>query len=54
EWLLNLAEFKSWIETKNQTLFCPGIPGAGKKILTSIVVEELSTRFQDRIMQYCY
>jgi hypothetical protein len=30
-----------------QTLFCPGIPGAGKTILTSIVVEELATRFHD-------
>ena len=28
-------------------MFCPGIPGAGKTILTSIVVEELSTRFYD-------
>ncbi|PSN58640.1 hypothetical protein BS50DRAFT_627129 [Corynespora cassiicola Philippines] len=45
-WLLDSAEFKSWVETKNQTLFCPGIPGAGKTILTSIVVEELFTRFQ--------
>jgi Cdc6-like AAA superfamily ATPase len=27
-------------------LFCPGIPGAGKTILTSIVVENLHTRFQ--------
>jgi Cdc6-like AAA superfamily ATPase len=28
-------------------LFCPGIPGAGKTILTSIVVEELTTRFSN-------
>jgi hypothetical protein len=28
-------------------LFCPGIPGAGKTILTSIVIEELTTRFYD-------
>ena len=27
------------------TLFCPGIPGAGKTILTSVVIDELSTRF---------
>lgn len=47
KWLLDSAEFKSWLETKKQTLFCPGIPGAGKTILTSIVVEELSTRIQD-------
>jgi hypothetical protein len=28
-------------------LFCPGIPGAGKTILTSIVVDDLITRFQN-------
>jgi hypothetical protein len=28
-------------------LFCPGIPGAGKTILTSIVIDDLHTRFQD-------
>lgn len=27
-------------------LFCPGIPGAGKTILTSIVVDHLYTKFQ--------
>jgi hypothetical protein len=26
-------------------LFCPGIPGAGKTILTAIVVEDITTRF---------
>jgi Cdc6-like AAA superfamily ATPase len=46
EWLLGSAEFKGWVDTNNQTLFCPGIPGAGKTILTSIVVDELFTRFQ--------
>jgi len=46
QWLLDSAEFQSWVKTKNQTLFCPGIPGAGKTILTSIVTEELSTRFE--------
>ncbi|EEU38844.1 uncharacterized protein NECHADRAFT_11175, partial [Fusarium vanettenii 77-13-4] len=46
QWLLNSAEFKTWVETKKQTLFCPGIPGAGKTILTSIVVEELTAYFE--------
>jgi Cdc6-like AAA superfamily ATPase len=45
QWLLDSTEFKSWLTTDKQTLFCPGIPGAGKTILTSIVVEELTTRF---------
>ncbi len=56
-WLLDSAEFKSWVKTKKQTLFCPGIPGAGKTILTSIAVEELSTRFEDNssiIVTYIY
>lgn len=48
KWLLDSAKFKHWLETKKQTLFCPGIPGAGKTIITSIVVEELSSRFQDK------
>jgi Cdc6-like AAA superfamily ATPase len=39
-------EFQMWLDTNKQVLFCPGIPGAGKTILTSIVVEELNTKFQ--------
>jgi hypothetical protein len=46
QWLLDSAEFMAWLQTGTQTLFCPGIPGAGKTILTSIVVEELITRFE--------
>jgi hypothetical protein len=45
QWLLDSAEFKTWVEAEKQTLFCPGIPGAGKTILTSIVVENLTTCF---------
>ena len=47
QWMLDSAEFQVWIDTESQILFCPGIPGAGKTILTSIVVEELNTRFQN-------
>ncbi|KAI9668003.1 MAG: hypothetical protein M1821_000823 [Bathelium mastoideum] len=57
QWLLDSAEFKSWIETNERTLFCPGIPGAGKTILSSIVIEELSARFQyddSTIVAYIY
>ena len=46
-WLLNSTEYQSWREAKKQILFCPGIPGAGKTIITSIVVEELTTRFRN-------
>ncbi|OBT58034.1 hypothetical protein VE04_01415 [Pseudogymnoascus sp. 24MN13] len=45
QWLLNSTEFQSWLTTEKQTLLCPGIPGSGKTILTSIVIEELITQF---------
>lgn len=47
QWFLGSAEFQAWLKESKQTLFCPGIPGAGKTILTSIVVEELISRFQN-------
>ncbi|TVY33521.1 Ankyrin [Lachnellula occidentalis] len=46
-WLLESEEYKAWSSMKAQTLFCPGIPGAGKTILGSIVVEDLNARFRD-------
>jgi hypothetical protein len=45
QWLLDSAKYQAWLITSKQTLFCPGIPGAGKTILTSIVVNDLNTRF---------
>lgn len=45
QWLLDSTEFQTWLETDKQTMFCPGIPGAGKTILTSIVIDNLTTRF---------
>lgn len=46
QWLLGSHEFLAWLDAAGQTLFCPGIPGAGKTILTSIVVNNMCTRFQ--------
>jgi hypothetical protein len=43
---LKSTEFQSWVNQNKQTLFCPGIPGAGKTIITSIVVDDLHRRFQ--------
>lgn len=34
------------MDTGGQTLFCPGIPGAGKTVLASIVVDNLITKFR--------
>jgi hypothetical protein len=45
QWFLDSVEYQNWLKTEKQTLFCPGIPGAGKTILTSVVVNDLTTRF---------
>ncbi|KAF4341757.1 purine and uridine phosphorylase [Fusarium beomiforme] len=47
QWLLDSVQFQTWRGSHNKTLFCPGFPGAGKTILTSIVVESLETYFLD-------
>jgi hypothetical protein len=47
QWLLDSAEFQTWLDTAKQTLFCPGIPGAGKTIFTAIMINELTMRFQN-------
>ncbi|KFX94529.1 hypothetical protein V490_04313 [Pseudogymnoascus sp. VKM F-3557] len=47
QWLLDSSEFQAWLAAGKQTLFCPGIPGSGKTILTSIVVEKLIDQFRN-------
>jgi Cdc6-like AAA superfamily ATPase len=47
QWLLDSNEFRCWCDQSGQTLYCPGIPGAGKTMMTSIVVEHLSKSFQN-------
>lgn len=49
QWLINSNEFKNWLDGTEKTLFCSGIPGAGKTILTSLVIDELWKRFQANI-----
>jgi hypothetical protein len=43
QWLLDSPEFQAWTGSKGQTLCCPGIPGAGKTILASVVVDYLTS-----------
>jgi AAA domain len=45
-WFINSLEFTSWLQGTKQTLFCPGIPGAGKTIIAAIVVDHLWKAFQ--------
>ncbi|KAF5488036.1 Vegetative incompatibility protein HET-E-1 [Colletotrichum fructicola] len=47
QWLLDSDEYKSWVSGQNQTIICPGMPGAGKTIMASVVVDDLSHRYHD-------
>ncbi|AEO70713.1 uncharacterized protein THITE_2057855 [Thermothielavioides terrestris NRRL 8126] len=47
-WLLESDKFQTWVDGEKQMLFCPGVPGAGKTMLASIVIDHLQSRFHDR------
>lgn len=51
QWLLDSTKFNAWVKTEKQTLFCPGVPGAGKTILTSVVVNYLQADWQNNAEQ---
>ena len=56
EWFFESSEFKTWLNRTRETLFCPGIPGAGKTMQASIVVDYLSktARTEDVGIAYMY
>lgn len=44
QWFLDSFEFKRWLQGSDKTLFCPGIPGAGKTMMAAIAVDHLCGR----------
>ncbi|PYH85076.1 hypothetical protein BO82DRAFT_381107 [Aspergillus uvarum CBS 121591] len=48
-WFLDSDEFQAWLKTGKQTLFCPGIPGAGKTVVAATVVEHLHAIAQQNL-----
>src|SRR6201999_479064 len=46
QWVLESTEFREWLETDTQPLFCHGPPGAGKSVIASLVVDHLQTKYQ--------
>ncbi|CAM1508160.1 Fc.00g050080.m01.CDS01 [Cosmosporella sp. VM-42] len=56
-WLLESIEFQNWRNNRGRTVFCQGDVGVGKTILTSIVIDELTTYYrtsQDVGIAYIY
>jgi hypothetical protein len=45
--MLDSEEFNNWVDQTKQILFCPGMPGAGKTIITTVIVDHLYTKFRN-------
>lgn len=41
QWFLDSPEFARWLSEPKETLFCPGIPGAGKTMIAAIAIDHL-------------
>ena len=46
QWFLDTPEFKRWLRGSDKTLFCPGIPGAGKTMIAAIAIDQLCGMMQ--------
>ncbi|KAL7799230.1 hypothetical protein V8C37DRAFT_367055 [Trichoderma ceciliae] len=47
DWFLGSEEYQAWVKSDKKTLFCPGVPGAGKTIMTAAVIDDLYTKYKD-------
>lgn len=45
QWLIDSNQYQAWLSTPGHVLLCQGIPGAGKTILASIAIDQLTTKF---------
>ncbi|KAF4632251.1 hypothetical protein G7Y89_g5882 [Cudoniella acicularis] len=41
-WLLEDKKFRKWVDKEENLLWCTGIPGSGKSVLASVIVNHLS------------
>jgi Cdc6-like AAA superfamily ATPase len=41
EWFLRDPEYQKWVQSEQSTLFCPGMPGAGKTMMATLVIDRL-------------
>lgn len=46
QWLFNSEKFRNWIDAGRGSLWCPGIPGAGKTVTSSLIIDHLQSKYQ--------
>ena len=56
QWFLDSTGFKAWLDGPEKTLFCPGIPGAGKTMMAAVTIDHLnrSVRRKDIGVAYLF
>jgi Cdc6-like AAA superfamily ATPase len=54
QWFLDAPEFARWKGQPSGTLFCPGIPGAGKTMLAAIAIDHLVQSTQSSSIGVAY
>ncbi|KAJ4251405.1 hypothetical protein NW762_011387 [Fusarium torreyae] len=45
QWFIDSSEFNNWFKEIGDTLLCQGLPGAGKTVMASIVIDYLQSKF---------
>ncbi|KAL4972651.1 nucleoside phosphorylase [Aspergillus desertorum] len=45
EWFLKAVEYQHWMQSPGNLLLCPGIPGAGKTVIASSIVNDLHEEY---------
>jgi hypothetical protein len=54
QWFLGAPEFARWLDEPKGTLFCPGIPGAGKTMVAAIAIDHLLQSMQSNSIGVAY
>src|SRR5690606_11199366 len=59
EWVFRCSEWKSWLKKDTPTLWISGIPGAGKTVLVSHLIERVKAYCESRpkyacVYYYCF
>ncbi|KAL8910654.1 MAG: hypothetical protein Q9171_004070 [Xanthocarpia ochracea] len=54
QWFLDAPEVARWLKETRTTLFCPGIPGAGKTMIAAIAIDHLLELAQSSLHGVAY
>ncbi|ROW10387.1 hypothetical protein VMCG_02029 [Cytospora schulzeri] len=55
QWLFDSETWKTWLNDRGATLYCPGMPGAGKTVTTAMVIERLQQIYTNQVaLAYIY